>query len=314
MTGATEEAGAGAASIEDAAAELYGLPIGEFVAARDDLARRTRAGGDRELADAVKALRKPTVVADALNRAVRADPAAIDALLDAADRLRLTQEALLAGEEAPAGADFAADQAAYRAAVEAVAAGAPSHEVEVRAAVEAAATGGLGPQLRAACFAAAPGPTGGLGPFVPGAGGLASGSSASRPGRRPAGSSRSRPAGRSATPGAGAGAGGDADETGSGPAEPSPAERRLAERARRAAERAVGEAESGERAAGEVAAAAGQVVAGLDGEVAELVERLDGLRTRRDEAVVARAEADAALAAAAERLAKARAVLDELSD
>ena len=40
--------------------ELYGLPLEDFVAQRDALAKRLRADGDRDAAAAVKKLPKPT--------------------------------------------------------------------------------------------------------------------------------------------------------------------------------------------------------------------------------------------------------------
>lgn len=289
--------------LDDARAALYGDPLDGFVASRDALVKEARAGGDRDLAGAIKALRKPTVAADALNRALRADPDAVDAVLEAAERLRSTQEALLAGEPAPPGTDFAADQAAYRSAAEAVAANAASHQVEVRAAVDAAAIGGLADQLRAAAFATMPEPIGGLGPFMPGAGiGAGTGTDGGR---------RVRTAGPR-TDGPRTDAGGP-DELDGG-SEPSAAERRMAERARRAAEQALDAAEGAGKAAAEAAANAAGVVDDLDGELAELVDRLEGLRSRRDEAVAARAAADAANAAAAEQISTARTLLDELTE
>ena len=50
---------------------LYGVPLDEFVAERDQLAKRLNKDGDREAGARVKALRKPTVGAWALNQAVR---------------------------------------------------------------------------------------------------------------------------------------------------------------------------------------------------------------------------------------------------
>ncbi len=47
---------------------LYGLPLGKFVAARNDLAKRLRKTGDRERADRVKALPKPSLTAWAVNQ------------------------------------------------------------------------------------------------------------------------------------------------------------------------------------------------------------------------------------------------------
>jgi hypothetical protein len=78
--------------------DLYGLALEEFVAARDALAKRLRAGGDRAAADAVKRLPKPSAAAWAVNQAVRSQPRAARALWAAGDELAATQERLLAGE------------------------------------------------------------------------------------------------------------------------------------------------------------------------------------------------------------------------
>src|SRR4051795_7124203 len=80
----------------DEADELYGLPDAEFTAARDALAKRLRAEKRREDADAVKALRRPSVAAAAINRAVREHGA--DAVLAAGEALRAAHEALLGGD------------------------------------------------------------------------------------------------------------------------------------------------------------------------------------------------------------------------
>lgn len=55
-----------------AARELYGIPPGEFVAARTELQRAMRAIGRRDLAAAIGRLQRPTVAEHALNLAVRA--------------------------------------------------------------------------------------------------------------------------------------------------------------------------------------------------------------------------------------------------
>ena len=79
----------------DEADELYGLPDDEFTSARDALAKRLRGEKRREEADAVKALRRPSVAAGAINRAVREHGA--DDLLAAGEALREAHEALLSG-------------------------------------------------------------------------------------------------------------------------------------------------------------------------------------------------------------------------
>jgi hypothetical protein len=79
----------------DEADELYGLPDDEFTSARDVLAKRLRGEKRRDDADAVKALRRPSVAAGAINRAVREHGA--DDLLAAGEALREAHEALLSG-------------------------------------------------------------------------------------------------------------------------------------------------------------------------------------------------------------------------
>jgi phage shock protein A len=70
---------------------LYGLPLDEFTAARDETARRLRDEGRREDAAAIKALRKPSNPAWVVNKLAREVPKIIDTLLDAGQRLRDTQ-------------------------------------------------------------------------------------------------------------------------------------------------------------------------------------------------------------------------------
>jgi len=67
--------------------ELYDLPPAEFIAARDALAK-TLSGDERK---AVKALRRPSVAAGLANRLARAQPEALQELLEAGEHLRETQ-------------------------------------------------------------------------------------------------------------------------------------------------------------------------------------------------------------------------------
>src|ERR687885_181562 len=76
---------------------LYGLPLGEFTQARNDLAARLRQAGQKEAADEVKALRKPTVAAWAVNQLARKHKADIRKLVRAGERLRKAQTEALAG-------------------------------------------------------------------------------------------------------------------------------------------------------------------------------------------------------------------------
>ena len=71
--------------LDSVAEDLYGLPPDEFTAARDEAAKQA---SDPALKKAIKALRKPTVSAHAVNQLVREHPDEIDALLDLGDDLR----------------------------------------------------------------------------------------------------------------------------------------------------------------------------------------------------------------------------------
>jgi hypothetical protein len=84
-----------ASSHDELIAELYGLPLDEFTSARDALAKRLRAGGERKLAKQVKALRKPSVTAWAVNRVRRREPERVEELLDAGARLREAQQRVI---------------------------------------------------------------------------------------------------------------------------------------------------------------------------------------------------------------------------
>ena len=92
--------------------DLYGLAPGEFVAARDALARRLRAEGDREQAAVVKALRRPSATAAALNLAARQHPELLEQALDAGEQLRGATEDALAGEAGGLRAATAEERAA----------------------------------------------------------------------------------------------------------------------------------------------------------------------------------------------------------
>jgi hypothetical protein len=80
--------------------ELFGLPPEEFVAARDELARRLRREGEAEAAKRVKALRRPPLSAWAVNQLARGPEGGLGELLAAGERLRAAHQAALAGEGA----------------------------------------------------------------------------------------------------------------------------------------------------------------------------------------------------------------------
>jgi hypothetical protein len=81
--------------VDDEIDALYGLRPGEFVGARDALAKRLRAAGDRDAADAVGRLARPTVAAWAINAVVRNEPEWTQALVTAGRRLEEAQQALI---------------------------------------------------------------------------------------------------------------------------------------------------------------------------------------------------------------------------
>ncbi len=77
--------------LEELTDELYAGPPGEFVARRDRFATEARGAGNRILAAAIKALRRPTVGAWYLNSASRAGLASLRELLDLGENLRQAQ-------------------------------------------------------------------------------------------------------------------------------------------------------------------------------------------------------------------------------
>ena len=101
--------------VEEAAGRLYGLPLEEFTRERDATARELRKAKQRDAAQAVGKLPKPTQAAWAANALVREHRDLVDTLLDAVDDLRRAQEAAVAGKGAAALRDAAA---AERAAVD----------------------------------------------------------------------------------------------------------------------------------------------------------------------------------------------------
>ena len=76
---------------------LYGLPLGEFTAARDQLAKRLRAEGENERAEAVKGLRKPTAAVWLVNQLARERQLDVQRLLKAGESLAESQAKAAAG-------------------------------------------------------------------------------------------------------------------------------------------------------------------------------------------------------------------------
>jgi hypothetical protein len=81
------------------AADLYGLPLEEFTGARDELAKDLRQAGKKEEADAVRALRKPTVSTWAVNQVARRFPQEAGAVVKAGEELRKAQRAAVSGRD-----------------------------------------------------------------------------------------------------------------------------------------------------------------------------------------------------------------------
>lgn len=78
-------------SLEEELDRLYALPLNDFTAARDELAKRLRAEGERDLADEVKALRKPSVSVWLVNQLAREREMDVKRLLKAGEALGKAQ-------------------------------------------------------------------------------------------------------------------------------------------------------------------------------------------------------------------------------
>ena len=98
LEGATANMSTEVGDLDAALAALYQLPLEQFVATRDQLARRLRAAGDRATARQVAGLRRPPVSAWAANQLAHAAPNAVAELLEAGAALRQAQQDALAGQ------------------------------------------------------------------------------------------------------------------------------------------------------------------------------------------------------------------------
>ena len=78
-------------AIEEIIDRLYALPLAEFTRARNEAASELRRAGQRETAERVRALRKPTAAAAAVNRLVREHRGEVKQFLRAATMLRDAQ-------------------------------------------------------------------------------------------------------------------------------------------------------------------------------------------------------------------------------
>ena len=73
---------------------LYALPLEEFTSERDELAKRVRKDGDRDAAAAVKALKKPSIAAWAVNQVQRDSPDDVRKLIDVTEELHRVYQGL----------------------------------------------------------------------------------------------------------------------------------------------------------------------------------------------------------------------------
>src|SRR3954465_1889965 len=85
------------ADLEGELDRLYGVPLNEFTAARDELVKDLRAQGDRERAQEVKTLRKPTAAVWLVNQLARERQLDVQRLLKAGESLTKSQADAAAG-------------------------------------------------------------------------------------------------------------------------------------------------------------------------------------------------------------------------
>jgi hypothetical protein len=90
------------ATLEREIDRLYALPLDEFTSERNELARRLKNDGDKDAAEQVATLAKPSIPVWTINQLARQDKSAMRALLDAATKLRKAQERALGGGDSDA--------------------------------------------------------------------------------------------------------------------------------------------------------------------------------------------------------------------
>ena len=88
-------------AVDGAADELYGLPLDEFVPRRDEIVRDLRGAGQKDDAEMIKRMPKPTAPAWVVNQLARQEPDAMRDLIEAGKELRRVQEWLLRREADP---------------------------------------------------------------------------------------------------------------------------------------------------------------------------------------------------------------------
>lgn len=84
---------AGGMDLDDAADELYGLPMDEFIAARNGLVKQAKKESP-EIAEQIRELRKPTVAAWLANQLARHRQADLTKLLELGEELRTATAAM----------------------------------------------------------------------------------------------------------------------------------------------------------------------------------------------------------------------------
>ena len=87
------------AGMDEVTAELYGLDPKDFVPARNDLVKRLRKAGNRDLAAEVAKLRRPSPAAWAVNQLARRHRSDLEELVRLGEALRTAQDGALAGAE-----------------------------------------------------------------------------------------------------------------------------------------------------------------------------------------------------------------------
>ncbi len=90
-------------AIDDRLDELYREPPDRFVAGRNALAKELRAGGHRDEAERVKALRRPSAAAWLINRVAFDSPELLDEFAEASRAVAEAQDRALEGDEGAAG-------------------------------------------------------------------------------------------------------------------------------------------------------------------------------------------------------------------
>ena len=79
------------AKVEQEVDRLFELPLEEFIAARNELARLLKNEGNATAAEEVKQLSKPNVAAWTINQLSRQQKDAVRVLLEAAAKLRASE-------------------------------------------------------------------------------------------------------------------------------------------------------------------------------------------------------------------------------